>query len=329
MARLSTRASDTILSSYRVQLPLGPGSAPGALPIALPRLDNLPGLRDEPDPRRKRLWELDPTLHCSIIGTCLTQGELREILRRIARSEGLDRHPVGPRAAQPRRPARRAPRWAGQIAAQGAGPAPRRCHQAFRGGKRRELARSTVAGRAGLGRHSRRLLGAADASVLQQAPGDSCVRRSPHAVPSRGRIQSSRHPAPESSRGGERTAADRTVGPAPQLAPCARRTRCAPAAARGAAPHPGGGARRARAGASAHWRSEDVVRDKLAALEARLAKEERAPRPRRGALPRRRGQARCGRRTAGRRSRRRSPTCAPRPTPCRSSCAACSVSRAG
>ena len=88
MPGLSSKASDTILSSYRLQLPLGPAAAPGMLPIALPRLDNLPGLRDEPDLRRKRLWELDPTLHCSIIGTCLSQGELREILRRIARSEG-------------------------------------------------------------------------------------------------------------------------------------------------------------------------------------------------------------------------------------------------
>ena len=87
MARLSSGASDTMLSTYSVQLPLGPGSARGALPITLPRLDNLPGLRDEPEPRRKRLWELDPTLHCSIIGTCLTQGELREILRRIARGD--------------------------------------------------------------------------------------------------------------------------------------------------------------------------------------------------------------------------------------------------
>jgi hypothetical protein len=90
MATLSSKASDTILSSYRVQLPLGPALPPGVLPLALPRLDNLPGLREEPDSRRKRLWELDPTLHCSIIGTCLTQGELREILRRIARSEGLN-----------------------------------------------------------------------------------------------------------------------------------------------------------------------------------------------------------------------------------------------
>ena len=110
MAGLSSKASDTILSSYRVQLPFGPGSAPGALPIALPRLDNLPGLRDEPDACRKRLWELDPTLHCSIIGTCLSQGELREILRRIARSEGLvvatpsdhELHSLGVRLAERR-----------------------------------------------------------------------------------------------------------------------------------------------------------------------------------------------------------------------------------
>jgi hypothetical protein len=90
MAVLSTKASDTILSSYRVRLPFGPTAEPTALPIALPRLDNLPGVRGVPDQRRKRLGELDPTLHCSIIGTCLTQGELRELLRRIARNEGLN-----------------------------------------------------------------------------------------------------------------------------------------------------------------------------------------------------------------------------------------------
>ena len=29
--------------------------------------------------RRKRLWEIDRQLHCSIVGTCLTLGELRRI----------------------------------------------------------------------------------------------------------------------------------------------------------------------------------------------------------------------------------------------------------
>ena len=48
MATVSSKASDTILSSYRVRLPLGPVSAPRALPIALPRLDNLPGFGTSP-----------------------------------------------------------------------------------------------------------------------------------------------------------------------------------------------------------------------------------------------------------------------------------------
>lgn len=33
-----------------------------------------------PEPRRRRIWELTANLHCSIIGTCLTTAELRQIL---------------------------------------------------------------------------------------------------------------------------------------------------------------------------------------------------------------------------------------------------------
>jgi len=36
--------------------------------------------QDDQGPRRTRIWEFDPVLHCSIIGTCLTTGELRQIL---------------------------------------------------------------------------------------------------------------------------------------------------------------------------------------------------------------------------------------------------------
>src|SRR4029077_12448859 len=32
--------------------------------------------------RRTKIWELAATLHCSIVGTCLTTGELRTLLRR-------------------------------------------------------------------------------------------------------------------------------------------------------------------------------------------------------------------------------------------------------
>src|SRR5262245_33687434 len=35
-----------------------------------------------PAGRRRKLWELLPALHCSIIGTCLMSGELRGLLRR-------------------------------------------------------------------------------------------------------------------------------------------------------------------------------------------------------------------------------------------------------
>ncbi|MGH6903240.1 MAG: DUF2325 domain-containing protein [Geminicoccaceae bacterium] len=89
MARLSSKTSDTILSSCRAHVPLGPALRPPALTLAAAGRESSPGLLDEPGPSRGRLWELSPTLHCSIIGTCLTTGELRETLRRIARREGF------------------------------------------------------------------------------------------------------------------------------------------------------------------------------------------------------------------------------------------------
>jgi hypothetical protein len=44
--------------------------------------------------RRARIWELNSHLHCSIIGTCLTAGELRRLLVRlkIAGIETADEH---------------------------------------------------------------------------------------------------------------------------------------------------------------------------------------------------------------------------------------------
>src|SRR5262245_29530380 len=35
---------------------------------------------ETPDLRRRRIWELSSNFHCSIIGTCLTTAELRQIL---------------------------------------------------------------------------------------------------------------------------------------------------------------------------------------------------------------------------------------------------------
>ena len=33
--------------------------------------------------RRKKIWEFHSNLHCSIIGTCLSTGELRQVLRKL------------------------------------------------------------------------------------------------------------------------------------------------------------------------------------------------------------------------------------------------------
>ena len=44
-------------------------------------------------PKRRRLWELSRHLHCSIIGTCLTNGELRHALAKAGRNtEGMTDH---------------------------------------------------------------------------------------------------------------------------------------------------------------------------------------------------------------------------------------------
>jgi hypothetical protein len=93
MARTSSRASGTILSSYPMRLPFAPAPSAAALAVlavVLAReVGDVPRLPDEAGARRRRLWELDPTLHCSIIRTCLTTGELVEIVRRIVRGESL------------------------------------------------------------------------------------------------------------------------------------------------------------------------------------------------------------------------------------------------
>ena len=59
-------------------------SLPGRLgdkPFHRPLSDAaLAQMLEAPARKRSRLWELSPTLHCSIIGTCLTTAELRQIL---------------------------------------------------------------------------------------------------------------------------------------------------------------------------------------------------------------------------------------------------------
>src|SRR5580692_1319485 len=47
---------------------------------------------EDPSTRRTRIWEFSQNLHCSIIGTCLSTGELRQTLTRLglAQSDWTD-----------------------------------------------------------------------------------------------------------------------------------------------------------------------------------------------------------------------------------------------
>ena len=80
---------------------------------AAPREDTTSGPREgEGRNGRYRIWDLHTSLHCSIIGTCLTQGELRRLLRRlkveaVETADDHDLHMLGVLlAARPREGAR-------------------------------------------------------------------------------------------------------------------------------------------------------------------------------------------------------------------------------
>lgn len=65
-------------ASPPLQLPLNPApewSGPWASDVLPPG-----GLAQ---PRRVRLWNIGPDLHCSIIGTCLSLGEVRAFARKM------------------------------------------------------------------------------------------------------------------------------------------------------------------------------------------------------------------------------------------------------
>jgi hypothetical protein len=66
-------------------------SAPGRLadPLAISKVsdDELAAMLEEPAKRRSRIWDLSPSLHCSIIGTCLATRELRQIVGRMTGHE--------------------------------------------------------------------------------------------------------------------------------------------------------------------------------------------------------------------------------------------------
>src|SRR5262245_60541247 len=69
-----------IYRAMAIELPRPQKHAPASflgrlLPLAKPLLD----VDSVVEKRRRRIWEISSSLHCSIIGTCLTTTELRQI----------------------------------------------------------------------------------------------------------------------------------------------------------------------------------------------------------------------------------------------------------
>jgi hypothetical protein len=87
------------LSAVLLDRPLLSPSLTGALgrPPLLPSVPReLVELVARPPRQRSKLWEFGPNLHCSIIGTCLTTSELRQVFLKIGRKEaaGASEHDV-------------------------------------------------------------------------------------------------------------------------------------------------------------------------------------------------------------------------------------------
>jgi hypothetical protein len=67
-------------------LKLRPGDARASFQLPLPSpvlINKTRGCADPVVPRRTKIWELPKHLHCSIIGTCLSTAELRQILQKV------------------------------------------------------------------------------------------------------------------------------------------------------------------------------------------------------------------------------------------------------
>jgi hypothetical protein len=74
------------MSYPMLHVPLSP-SQPLADGGALPLPGLAPQCRGAHSLRRDRIWELSPSLHCSIVGTCLPAGALRQLFARLEQAD--------------------------------------------------------------------------------------------------------------------------------------------------------------------------------------------------------------------------------------------------
>ncbi len=142
---------------------------------------------------RHHIWDLAPTLHCSLIGTCLTTGELRQLFAKLdfADARTATDHTLHARAV--------AAAGKSDVAGKLLNKMLDKRHEApikrfARASHRRGCARA-VAGGAGERRHSRRLLGGVHPSGHRPHPAERGVRRGAHALAPRRHVEPRRYRA--------------------------------------------------------------------------------------------------------------------------------------
>jgi hypothetical protein len=88
----SIRNDQSVIRIDERQCSHGFALAPLPPPLVKRPMATQPDDQEDPATRRTKIWEFSQNLHCSIIGTCLSTGELRQTLTRLslARSDWTD-----------------------------------------------------------------------------------------------------------------------------------------------------------------------------------------------------------------------------------------------
>ena len=83
---MSSRGTQLLTSVFEPgdpKSPWTPAAGHSAMASALSPSRDVAARLAAPSKRRTQIWDLHPSLHCSIIGTCLSSAELRRLLIRL------------------------------------------------------------------------------------------------------------------------------------------------------------------------------------------------------------------------------------------------------
>ena len=141
--------------------------------------------------RRTKIWEFNTNLHCSIVGTCLSTGELRQVLKKlgVAAPDSTDHELHGAAVSLAGRHDK-----AAKLLHKALDERHRVAINQFAKATTEDARSLAVARRSAAWRDTRRLLGDPDASGHDAGDHSRRVRRGAHAVASRRCGQSRRYP---------------------------------------------------------------------------------------------------------------------------------------